>query len=325
MSVLDSALHVGIESTYGTPVVTTRSFEAEVDALKRNMMPLQHRGFRAGQHADLSTRVKMINGGGAGNVRVPLLTTGMGMLLKGLFGTIVAPVQQGGTPAYLQTYAFDDEEPATSYTMQMLRAFVDLTTTQAFTHHGCVATGWTLNQEKEAVPNLEIAIDFEDVDTTTAAGTPTYPTAEMWTWDQCSVTLGGTPIEPHSFQLTCDLKVDVERRHLRNSALKKRPRRNGFPELTGQMVADFTALNRYNAYANGTTEATLEVAWTGAVISGTHNFDLRLTMPVVMWQNEGSPEASLDALTVQPLNFKVLHNITNPAITCTYKTTDTTA
>lgn len=324
MSVLDSALNVGIESTYGTPVATTRSFEAETDVFKRNMMPLVHRGFRAGQHADLSTRQKMINGGGATTVRVPLLTTGMGMLLRGLFGT-VAIAQQGATTAWSQTYAFDDEEPAASWTMQMVRALVDSTSTQAFTHHGCVATGWTFNQEKEALPNLEITVDFEDVDTTTAAGTPTYPTADMFAWDQCAVTIGGVAIEPHSFSLTCDLKVDTSRRHLRGSPLKKRPRRNGIPELSGSMVTDFTNLTRYNAYANGTTEATLECAWTGAVISGTHNYDLRLTMPVIMWQNEGSPEAAIDSLTTQPLNFKVLHNITNPAITCVYKSIDTVA
>lgn len=325
MSVLDSALHVGLEVTYGTPVALTRSFEAETDGFKRDMMPLVHRGFRAGQHADLSTRQKMINGGGTSTVRVPLLTTGMGMLLRGLFGTVVAPAQQGATPAYLQTYAFDDEEPTASWTMQMLRALVDATTTQPFTHHGCVATGWTFNQEKETLPNLEIAIDFEDVDTSSAAGTATYPTADMFSWDQCAVTLNAAAIEPHTFSLNCDLKLDTSRRHLRGSPLKKRPRRNGIPEITGSMVADFTNLNRYTAYANGTTEATLEVAWTGAVISGTHNYDLRLTMPVVMWQNEGSPEASLDSLTTQPLNFKVLHNITNPAITCAYKSTDVTA
>lgn len=324
MSILDSALHVGLESTYGTPVALTRSFEAEGDGLKRDMMPLVHRGFRAGQHADLSTRTRMINGGGAGNVKVPLLTNGMGMLLRGLFGT-VAIAQQGATPAWLQTYAFDDEEPAASWTMQMVRAIVDLTTTQQFTHHGCVATGWTLNQEKEALPNLDIQIDFEDVDTTTAAGTPTYPTAEMFAWDQCAVTIGGVAVEPHSLTLTCDLKLATDRRHLRGSALKKRPRRNGMPELSGTMVADFTGLTRYNAYANGTTEADLNISWTGATISGTHAFLLNLAMPVIMWQNEGTPEASLEDLTKQPLNFKVLHNISSPAITCTYKSTDTAA
>lgn len=325
MSILDQALHVGLETTYGTPVTTTRSFEAETDAFKRDMMPLVHRGFRAGQHTDIVGRTKMINGGGATTVRVPLLTAGMGLLLKGLFGTVAGPTVQGATAAYLQTYAFDDEEPAASWTMQMVRALVDSTSTQAFTHHGCVATGWTFNQEKEALPNLEIAIDFEDVDTSTAAGTPTYPTADMFAWDQCAVTLNAAALEPHSFQLNCDLKVDTARRHLRGSALKKRPRRNGMPELTGSMVVDFKDLNRYNAYANGTTENTLEVAWTGAVIAGTHSYDLRLTMPVILWQNEGTPEASLDSLTTQPLNFKVLHNLTNPAITCTYKSTDTTA
>ncbi len=324
MSVLDTALNVGVESVYGTPVAPTRSFEAEVDQFRRDMNRLQHRGFRAGQHADLSTRVKMINFGGSAEVRVPLLTAGMGMLLKGLFGT-VAIAQQGATAAWLQTYAMDDEEPATSWTMQMLRALVDSTATSPFTHHGCVATGWTFSQEKTALPNLAINIDFEDVDTSTAAGTPTYPTADMFAWDQCGVTINGTAIEPHSFSLTCNLALDTDRRHLRGNPLKKRPRRNGLPEITGSMVADFTNLNRYTAYANGTTEATLEVAWTGAVIAGTHNYDLRLTMPVVMWQNEGSPEAKIDGLSTQPMNFAALHNITNPALTCTYKSTDTTA
>lgn len=322
MSILDQALHVGVEATYGTPVTPTRSFEAETDQFRRNMMPLVHRGFRAGQHGDLSTRQKMINGGGATTVRVPLLNAGMGMLLRGLFGT-AAIAQEGGTTAWLQTFNMDDEEPAASWTMQMVRAHVDAITTQAFTHHGCVATGWTFNQEQNALPSLEIEVDFEDVDTSTAAATPTYPTADMFDWSQCNVTLNSVALEPISFSVNGNLALDVERRHLRNSPLKKRPRRNGMPEITGSMVLDFKDLNRYNAYATGTTEANLEVAWTGGVITGTHNYELKLTMPVVIWQNEGSPEASLDNLTRQPLNFKALHNVTNPLLTCTYKSVDT--
>lgn len=325
MSVLDTALHVGLESTYGTGVAPTRSFEAQQDGLKRDMMPLVHRGFRAGQHGDLTNRQKMINGGGAGTVTVPLLQNGMGMLLRGCAGTVVAPVQQGATAAWLQSYATDDEEPAASYTMQMVRALVDATTTQAFTYKGCVVTGWTLNQDQAGIPNLALDIDFQDMDTTTAAGTPTYPVADMFTWDQCSVTLNAVALEPRSLSLTCDLKVDTERRLLRGSALKKRPRRNSLIELTGTMDLDFVDMNRYAEFHNGTQATNLIISFTGPVISGAFNYFLKFTMPVVVWQNEGTPEASLEGLTTQPLNFKALHNVTSPLLTITYESTDTAA
>lgn len=325
MSVLDTALHVGVETTYGTGVAPTRSFEASDDGLKRNMMPLQHVGFRAGQHGMLTGRQRMINGGGSGTVTVPLLDHGMGMLLRGMAGTVTGPAVQGATAAYLQTYATDDEEPAASYTMQMVRSLVDATTTQPFTYKGCVITGWTLNQDQAGLPNLALDVDFQDVDTTTAAATPSYPTADMYAWDQCTVTLNGSALEPRSLSLTCDLKMDYDRRLLRGSALKKRPRRNGLIDITGQMELDFTGINRYDEFANGTQATNLVIKYTGPNIASTFDYFLTFTMPVIVWENEGTPEASTDALTAQPLNFRVLHNVTNPMLTITYESTDTTA
>lgn len=325
MSHLDAAIHVGKESVYGTPVTPTRSFEGQEDSFTRSMEPLESIGFRAGMQTVRSDRRKMINMGGTGNLVVDVLDKGMGLLLEGALGSATGPAQQGATAAYLSTFASTAGGPATSYTIQVVRSLADSDTNQAFTHHGCAVTGWTLTQEVGGLCVLSLTYDFEDVDTATAAATPAYPADTMpFDWTQCSVSVEGSPfIEVTSFNLSAELGMRTDRRYLRASSLKRQPRRAAVPTYSGTIVADFNSLTRYNEFANGDVVDNVIVKWTGRNIAAGHDAELTVTLPVVQWNGE-SPTASLTAATTQNLPFKALHDGTNPAVSLTYKSTDTT-
>jgi hypothetical protein len=57
LGILDAALHVGNEGTYGTAASLTRSFEAKTEDWKREQQRIESVGFRAGMQTVRTDRV----------------------------------------------------------------------------------------------------------------------------------------------------------------------------------------------------------------------------------------------------------------------------
>jgi hypothetical protein len=322
-SILDNAVLLGEEgaSTYGTAVTATRGYEAKADTFKRTQEFIDSTGMRAGLQAQRSTLSRAVNMGGEGTIEADVLNQGYGLLLQAMLGTATGPTQQASTIAYLQTFATASDDPGKSYTIQVLRTDAG-GTTRTFTHTGCVVTGWKLSHEVGGMLSAEFNFDFANVVTNIAAGTPTYPaTAQPFDWTQASATWNSAPIDLKSFSVEGDLGMNTERRFLRGSPLKKRPVRSAVPSFEGSAEMEFDSMAQYDAFVAGTI-APMTVTWTGANIVSTHDFQIVLTMPAVQFQGS-SPEVSLDDMPKIELPFKVLWNGTNPAISLTYKSTDT--
>ena len=323
MSVLDAIVSVGVETTYGTPVAPTRSFEAQVDPINTRRDFLQSVGIRSGMQTVRSDRSRVVNMGGDGSLELDVLTKGFGMILKGLMGGSAGPTQQAATPAYLQTYTTNADGPTQSWTIQVVRPYVATDTVQQFTAHGCMTTGWSLSQSNDGLAKLKVDFDAEDVDISTAAAAATYVTGAVpFDWTQCAVSIGGSAFDPvTSFEFNAETSMKTDRRYLRGSALKKQPVRMAHPTFSGTIQADWDTITRYNEYVAGTVVTNLIVTWTGALISGAYNDLLRLTIPAVQCTGE-DPKASITEVTTQALPFKVLHDGTT-AVTLEYVSTDT--
>lgn len=325
MSILDAAIMVGVESTYGTPATLTRAFEGKADTFKREQSRIESVGFRADMQTLRDDRVVTVNMGGAGSLEVDALNKGMGLLLGGALGTKAGPTQQAATSAYLQTYETSDAAPADSFTIQVIRPTLE-TGTEPFTYHGCKITGWSLSQSPDGLLVMNFDFDFEDSDHATAAGTPSYPTdATPFDWTQCTVTLDpdGTPetLDVMDLSFNADLALKTDRRYLRGSALKKEPVRNGVPVYDGEITIDFTGVDRYDEWT-AETVVDIELAWTGANIESTYDYEVKLRMQACHW-TDGNPEVSLSDTPVQTLPFQALHDGTNAAVSLTYQSTDT--
>jgi len=322
MGILDAAVHIGVESTYGTPVTPTRSFEAKADGFKTSREAIESVGMRAAMHTVRSDRRVWQNFGSEGTIEVDVLNKGMGMLFRTMLTEAAsAPVQQAATAAYLGTFNSAADAPSKSLTVQVIRPQTGGTNTP-FTHHGAVATGWKLSQAIEDFLVLSVDYDCEDVDTVTAAATAAYPSsASPFHWGQCVVTVGGVAMDVRSFEFTADLGLKTNRRYLRGSDLKKQPIRGARPTYTGKLEADFDATTRYDEFVAGTVTS-LVATWTGTLIASSYYNLVRLTLPAIQWTGE-SPEASTSDLSMQPLPFKVLHDGSNPAVKLEYQSTDT--
>lgn len=318
-SILDNALLVGKESTYGTAATLTRAYEAKVDSWKRSQDFLTSLGFRGGLHAQMSTRSVPVNLGGEGTIEVDVQPTGMGLLFQSMLGAVSGPTQQASTTAYKSTFTSTSAGPVDSWTVQMQR--VDIGgTVRSFTHKGSVMTGWKLSQPVDGMFGAEFMFDFQDVATDVSAGTPTYVSSLPYTWQQCSATWDGNPITLESWDLEANLGFKTDRFRL-SSVLKQRPIRASVPTFTGTMSMDFDGLDQYNAFVAGDV-APLVVTWTGSNIASTYDFEVVVTLAAVQFQGD-SPVVSLDDLPKQPLPYKVLYNGTDPAVKIEYTSTDT--
>lgn len=310
-SILDNAILVGKETTYGTPATLTRAYEGKSDSFKRKQEFLSSVGFRGGMHTQLSTRSVPVNMGGEGTLEVDVTPGGFGLLLQSALGTVSGPTVTTA-PAYRQTFSSSAAGPSDSWTIQVQR--VDSGgSIRSFTHVGSTMTGWSLSQDVGSLLTASFNFDFQDVQTGTAAGTPTYPNSALpWAWTQSAATWNGAAIDLTSFKLDADLGFDVDRRFLRGSELKKKPIRTKVPTFTGDAEMEFESLTHYAAFVAGTI-APMTITWTGPIISGAAAFSFKVTLPAVQFQGD-SPEVSLDAIPKQTLPFKVLYNGTDPAV-----------
>ena len=324
MSILDAAILVGQESTYGTPATLTRAFEGKADTFTRTQERIESVGFRADMQTLRSDRVVTVATGGTGSIEIDAMNGGLGLLLQGCLGTSAGPTQQGATTAYLQTYATSDAAPGVSYTIQILRPLLE-TGSSAFTYHGCVITGWSLTQSPSGLLTMTFDFDFEDVDIVTGAGTPAYPAdTTPFDWTDCVVTLDpdGTPetLDALDLSLNIDLGLKTDRYYLRGSELKKEPVRNAVPMYEGSVAIDFTGTTRYAEWTSAAV-VDIELKWTGAEIESPYNDEIAIRMRAVNW-TDAAPVVSLSDTPRQTLPFRIMHDGTNDAITLTYQTAD---
>lgn len=321
-SILDVAILVGKESTYGTPATLTDAYEGKADTYKRVQEYIDSTGFRAGQETMRSDRRVVVNMGAEGSLEIDVLNKGFGLLLQALLGSITGPTQQAATAAYKSTAQSTAADPNDSFTVQIQR--VDVGGTQRdFTHHGGVITGWSISQDVGGLLVANMDFDFEDVDTVTAAGTPTYPTsASPFDWTQGSVTLDSVSTDIVSFELNADLALKTDRRFLRTSGLKKQPIRSGMPAFDGTITMEYEGNTEYDDFVAGNI-IPIVATWTGAEIENPYNYEVVITMAACQYTGD-SPEMFLDGDTPKiTLPFKVLDDGTNPAVQIEYTSTDT--
>jgi len=320
---LDGAIHIGKESTYGTPVSLTRSFEGHGDSFKREQERLVSSGMRSDYEGERSDRVVTVNMGGTGSLELDVMNKGMGMLVEGLLGAVSGPTIVGATTQYSQAHTSEQAGTADSYTIQVVRPLVDNSTPQAFTHHGCKVTGWGLSQDVGGLLVANVDYDFEDVDISTATATAAYPAAQTpFAWTDAVVEIGGSAYAyTDSFTFNADLGMKTDRRYLAASTLKSEPVRVGSPSFTGSLSGDFDATTRYAEWVAGTL-VDINVKWTGAVIESGYNYEFEIDIPNCQWTGE-SPTASRSETTRQTMPFVVLHDGTNPMVTVNIKSTDT--
>jgi hypothetical protein len=328
--VLDAQVHIGRETTYGTPVTPTRSIEALEDIASAQREPLESVGMRAGLQTQRVDRRRVIFKGAEGELNVNPHEVGFGMLLRAAIGES-SITQVGTTDAYLQTHSTGPAAPDEYLTAVIGRPPVDPSASVIpWTYAGGIIHEVEFEQEVDEYLSVTFGLDFqreitENEDDAEPLPAPAYPAAEfVYGWPELEVLVdGGALGDTRTFSLSMSHGVNRERYYMRRQTLKKQPIRSEIPEFTGSLTFDYADDTIYEVIRSSEV-VPIVAEWKhpdpDAIAPGLTYF-LRITLNAQFTGN--TPQVSLDDLPTHEVEFTCLHDGSNPAVKIEYQSTDT--
>lgn len=309
-----SLLGYGEETTYGTRVVPTRSFEFTSEALTQDRQRLESSAIRNSEFQS-SWGEGSVSSGGA--VTHELANKGFGLLFKHALGTVAtSQPDAAGSPTVYDHVFTPGDLTGLSLTAQVVRD--DL----PFDYTGCKLGSLSLACDVDAFATVVANLVGREELTDQAAHAEAFPTDfSLLTFIHGSVTIGGTETAVNSANVEINNGLDENRRRL-GSALRRNPQRVAFRNFTGTFNADFIDLTAYNRYVSG-AEAELVLDFEGGAIENTYNYRTRIranirtdgTTPTV-----GSPEEIRQELTFKAFPGGAVAT----ALEVSYRTSDST-
>lgn len=314
--------YVGVtpESVYGTfPTPTWRSYEAEADPLTGDAqrLILRRQGLRQGRQGMRRSEAQTIPRGAEGTLPLTVMQRDMGVILNQCADTTTGPTLQ--TTAYLAEFdsAVDPDEK--SFSLQTVRGTIaSVADAQAYTHLGCVVTGWELDQQAEEYLRLNVDIDAQSVTKVPAAHTADYGADEgvPYHWAHLAVTLdigggGAAQVCPRSLSIRVNRGFATSRYRLCNAnGFKSRPRRTEDPTAEITFDLDYADEDVYDALQAG-TEVAFVALWTGANIDVGEDAYVQFTAASCRVE-EGDPQVEVEGGDpTQPVKLAVEFDDTN--------------
>ena len=198
---LDAQVMIAAESTYGTGVTPTRSYEWDIDNSEHSFdpKPLQGTGMQVGDGGfDRADRSVAVIGQGAGKIGLDWQTKGMGLLTNAPYNTGVSTLVSGTTYQHLITGSL-----ATSllqaFTVQYGVVRSDAAgTVDAFTYLGTTFTKHGIKCSAGELITTEFEWDAKAQTTATGLATPAYPAGllDPLHYGEIACTVGGSVTVP---------------------------------------------------------------------------------------------------------------------------------
>lgn len=279
------------ETTWGTPVVVTRFFEYESESIKPELTTWESKALRASSRGPRYDRTMNWVHGYAGSVSLPVLSKGFGILLEHMTGLVTTGATVDSVTTHTGTVATLCGKGLTAQFNDPLGACGD--TPQAFTYEGGKIAKWTLKQEQGGVLMFEADLLFEAGVTATALATASYPaTTEFIPWATSSLTIGGTAVPVKSWEVSCDNKLDGDRKKIRSSAQRQEPVSTDWPEVMFKCEADFesltTAYNRVIGATAALQQAAVVITCNAPTLVGVAAFaGIDITMSAIRFDEAG--------------------------------------
>jgi hypothetical protein len=304
VSALDFQLGAADETTYATAVTPARFFDTyrNPDGINAEWERLESQGMRPGQRTARSDRFAVYPKGASGDLEVEVLTKGFGFWLKHMLGAVATTA---GAVGEVNTHtATMGDLQGKSFTAQIGRPFNPSGVVQPFTYPGGKVTSWELANSVEELLVCTLSCDFQTEETATALAVASYPSgANSLSWAGGAVTVGGTAFEASEISVSVNNSMDVDRRFLRSTALKREPI-EGMREVEFSMTAAFDSLAQRNRVASATAAGALAeivATWTGPVQEGATTTPLlRVRIPAGRFDGfsvSGGPDPMTQELT----------------------------
>ncbi|WP_319460088.1 phage tail tube protein [Micromonospora sp. RTP1Z1] len=311
------------ESTYGTYVAPTRFVEGTAK-LQKQKQTYQGGGMAAGRMVQPGGRRYVTTKGASGTIEGAVYSKGMGLLLNGLLGGTVAPVQQGATAAYLQTHALADPF-GKFYTMQA--AVPDLGgTARPYTMLGAQVTSLELSCEKGGGLAASWSVVGRDLSEAQTLAAPSYPTCNEFHFGQAALKLG-----TFSSEATVDgvrkVSVTIDRsRHdggpyMGNQGLRSQGVINDWAKISGTIEADY--LDKTVFADRFASDAPTALVWefVGPLIASTYFETFRVKIPMIFFDGD-TPTVDGPDVVKGSFPFAGQFDGTNAAVSVEYISTD---
>ena len=249
----DVALTIAKETTYGTPVTVTQSYEFLSESLDFSKNVNDSPAYRYGARvASSAGRVLMTKSAG-GDVSFELGSKGFGKWFEACLGTVTS-TKVGATTVYQQVHTIGDVLP--SLTVQKILPSISSTDSTfsdgVFTFTSAMVASWSLDVPEAGVATFGVTLNARDVTTATAKVTPSYLAASnVLHFGAASLTTGAVTAPtatalasaPTSVANVKSFKLNVDNAledayFFGGAGLKAKPRK-GRPEITGEMTVEF--------------------------------------------------------------------------------------
>ena len=318
---------VAPETTYGTYVAPTRWLEVESAPFEFAPQFTETSGIAAGRTGMLASRRQATTRQGSGSLALEVTTTKMGLLLQQLMCTTVTPVQQGATPAYLQTHTLNGDAAGKSMSVQVGIPRTN-GTPDAYTYVGAKVTKGSFSAGVGETLKASLELDVRDMATQTLSAA-TIPTLTPFHWSQAALKIGTTYGSEAAVDGVSEVSIDIERKmkvdrfYMSSSAsIKSEPITNDLVEVSGTIKADYLDKATFVDKFLGNTGFSLVWEFVGAQISGSYYETLRFKLPKVFLDGAVPQLEGLDVVSGE-FPFKAYLDGTNPHAVIEYISIDT--
>ncbi|MFF5004685.1 phage tail tube protein [Streptomyces phaeochromogenes] len=321
---LGSQLSIAAESAYGTFVAPSKHLEFTKESLQLKKVTAQSQGIAANRLLARSARRVVTQRSGGGNVDIEVVNKGMGAILQALMGTTVTPVQQGATPAYLQTHLLADVFGKSLTIQKGVPLTTGAVTDKTFV--GCKILSAEFSCEVGGMLTLSLEIDAKNCDETQTLAVASYSNMSPFNFSQMGVKLGSYGTETardgiRKVSLKFERGQATERYYAGASGLKAEPISNALVKITGSYETDYVDTQLDDQH---TSDAASSLVWEflGPQISGAFVETIRFKIPAFKI-NDGPPVVDGYDIVKPTYNFEGLDDGTNP-VAIEYMSTDVT-
>ena len=335
---LGTSVGITTESVVGTfTTASMRWLRSDKAPFNLKKTTAQSLGLHQGMYQE-GKRRQFVQREAQGNLSLDLADKQLGLVLKHMLGANPTATQQGGTTAYLQTVVPADLTGLTS-SIQLGVPFTN-GTIQQMNYSGCKIVDWMITQQRGQLAKLDLTIDGKDETTATSYAAPTFVAADVFSFNQFVVKLGGTPstntgvtsiaagaaptgqITTITIKGTNPMKID---RFAPGSQTKAEQLANHFRLIEISFDIEWGAIGDvYNAFTADTSMA-FEATWTGAPNSAGAGFPFMFDVIVPqLWIDDASPLIEGPDVILQHVKAVGLDDGTNNQIQIQYQSTDTT-
>ena len=315
---LQTVFGTGVETVYGTPVTPTRwygllpgeTLERRQNVLQGQSIFAGGRNVRRGEHRALTHRW------GEGTVPLEVMNKGFGRWFEHILGG--TPAITGAGP-YQQVFEMGS---LTGKSLTIQKGLRDQAgaTREKFTFHGCKCTTAEFTCAVGEILRMNVGIDAEDVDDTTALAAHTYTTGTApFQWAHGAVAIEGVNVAK---VMTAGIRLDnalkTDSFFFGTGGLKGEPEPNDFPTVTGTITMEFDQNDTvYDLYA-ADSGVSLELDFDAGAD------ELTILVPEIHFTGE-TPKVGSPGVITLTAPFEAAYDGTNKSMKITYVTSDAAA